>query len=56
MVFGFLHILKLFHCYLQLDVVERVVSYSNPESYASGSGAAGMFSQARQVKRVGNRQ
>jgi len=56
MVFGFLHILKPFHWYLQLTVVGRVVSSSDPESYASSSGAAGRFSQARQVERVGNRQ
>jgi len=40
MVCGFPHILKPFHWYLQLAVVERVVNSSNPESYASCSSAA----------------
>jgi len=45
-----------FHWYLQLVVVERVVSSGNPESYASSSSAAGRVSQVRQIKKVGNRQ
>ena len=55
MVFEFLHVLKPFHWYLQLAVVQKVVSTRNPESYANSISAAGSFSQASQIKRVGNK-
>jgi len=41
--------------YLHLVVVEGLVSSSNPESYAGGSFATSMVSQAGQVKQVGTR-